>query len=183
MFLKNAMNFSVLSLNADRVLLQKIYFPRMFIPLVPIVVYFPNFVIQLVLSIILISVFGFFPNLNFLWVFLIFPIMILFSCSIGLLVSTFVVQFRDLELIWKYLMQFLVYLLPVAYPISIVPEKWLHIYELNPVVPLIQSFRYALIGGELPLVGLLYSGVFSLILFFFSSLLFRMREPTIVDAL
>jgi lipopolysaccharide transport system permease protein len=182
-FLKNAMNFSVLSLNAEKVLLQKIYFPRVFIPVVPTIVYLPNFAIQLVLSLVLIAFFGFYPGWEIIWLFPILLIMLVMSFSLGLLISSFVVQFRDLELIWKYALQFMVYLVPVAYPLSVIPEKWMGLYQLNPLVPLIQNFRYALIGGESNLGGLAYSSAFALILFMVSSLIYRMREPTIVDAL
>jgi len=183
MFLKNAMNFSVLSLNADRILLQKIYFPRVFIPFVPIVVYLPNFFIQFFLSLILLSSFGFFPGTQILWLMAVLPIMLIMCLGTGMLISSFVVQFRDLELIWKYILQFLVYLIPVAYPIAVIPDNWRFWYELNPLVPLIEGFRYALIGGEFAAISLVYSAIFSVVLLLVSSMIYRLRESTIVDAL
>lgn len=182
-FLKNSLNFSVLSLNADRVLLQKIYFPRIFIPLVPIVVYLPNFFIQLGLSMILLCFFGIFPGVQFFWALVLLPIMMLMSFSLGLLISSFVVQFRDLELIWKYFLQFFVYLIPVAYPLTVVPEKWQFWYYLNPFVPLIEGFRFCLMGGSFSPQSLWYSAGVACVLFLVSSTIFRLREPTIVDAL
>ncbi|MCG8524846.1 MAG: ABC transporter permease [Opitutales bacterium] len=183
LFLKNAMNFSVLSLNAEKILLQKIYFPRIMIPIIPVVVYLPNFLIQLILSLVLIAFWGFYPGWELFYVVPQIFVMFLLSAGFGMLISSFVVQFRDLELIWRYFLQFAVYLIPVAYPIESVHEAYQGIYTLNPMVYLIEGFRVAMIGGAYELKFFIYPLVFSLVLLFVGTLIYKSREPLIVDAL
>jgi len=124
LFLKNAINFSAQSMVKESILMRKIYYPRFFIPVTPIFEYLPNFLIQFIMILCVLAFNGVYPSFQILWAFPIVFIMMTFSVAIGLLFSSYMVQFRDLQYMWRYLLKFIVYLVPVAYPLSAVPEQY-----------------------------------------------------------
>jgi lipopolysaccharide transport system permease protein len=106
-----------------------------------------------------------------------------FSTGIGLLLTTFFVQFKDLPRVWGYGMRFYMYALPIVYPTSVIPEKYLWIYNLNPGVAIIEGFRAAMIGTPMPWEKLGIAFLISTVLLYAGAVVFRYREPNIVDAM
>jgi len=182
-YFSSCMNGAMSSLLNESHLIQKIYFPRIFIPLIPCIIKLPDFILQFIMTLILMAIFGFFPGFQFFLIIPILLIMMLYGVSIGFLLSTFVIQFRDVSKFWGYFMRFYIYAVPLAYPVSFIPEKYQWIYFLNPGAAIIESFRAAMLGTTIPWFYLLLSMIFSLFLLYISAVVFRMREPNIVDTL
>ena len=173
---------SVFSLNGEIMLLQKVYFPRVFIPAVPIITQLPNFLIQLVCITILLSIWGYYPSNSYFFLIPIIAIMIMLNMGVGLMITTFMLQFRDFSKVWSYVLKLFPYTVPLAYPINSIPEEFKTLYLLNPVTPLIEGFRNALLNKEIAWSWVLYSFIFSLVILYFGAVIFKAREPNIVDA-
>tara|TARA_B100001093_G_scaffold78881_1_gene70142 strand:- start:18286 stop:19125 length:840 start_codon:yes stop_codon:yes gene_type:complete len=182
-FMRTGLARSPNSLVEERNLLDKVYFPRIFIPIIPTIVNLPNFLIQLVCTQIVLAYFGHFPSWNYWAIIPILLCMVIYSVALGLFLTTFMLQFRDLPRIWGYIMQYYVYTLPLAYPLTNIPEKYAFLYLLNPGVSLIEGFRAALLGVAIPWGSIGISLSFSLFLLYVGAVIFRHKEPNIVDAL
>ena len=182
-FLSNSLNGSVHSISSESNLMQKVYFPRIYIPIVPTIINFPNFLIQLSCTFCVLIYYDYFPTLQLIYLIPVILCAIVFSTAVGLLCTTFFVQFRDLPRVWSYAMRFYMYILPIAYPTNNVPEKYLWLYNLNPGVPIIQGFRAAMLGTPMPWVSLGIAFISSVALLYVGAVIFRYREPNIVDAM
>lgn len=188
-YLSGCMNNATSSMQANAGIIQKVYFPRIYIPLVPCIVSLPNFLINTVLTLILLAYFGFYPGIQILAIIPIMFVMIIFSMGLGLLITTFKLQYRDLGRIWGYFMRFYAYAVPMAYPVTAItdqfPDKeWIYtLFMLNPAAPLIEGFRGALLGTPIPWFYIGIAFIVSLILLYVGAVVFRFREPNIVDAL
>ncbi len=182
-FFSGCMNGGIGSLLNESGIIQKIYFPRIFIPLIPSIIKLPDFILQFILTLILMAFFGYYPNIQIFMIIPILLIMMIYGISIGLLLSTFVLQYKDISKFWGYFMRFYIYAVPLAYPLTTIPQKYQCLYLLNPGAALIESFRGALIGTQIPWMYLGISLIISLILLYVSAVIFRIREPNIVDTL
>lgn len=182
-YLSGCMNGGITSLQNESHLIQKIYFPRIFIPLIPCIIKLPDFVLQLIMTLILMGIFGFYPGFSIFLIFPIILIMLIYGASVGLLLSTFLLQYKDVNRLWGYFMRFYIYAIPLAYPLSTIPEKYQWVYLLNPGAALIESFRGAMIGTPIPWLYLAISTLIAFIFLYIAAVVFRMREPNIVDTL
>ena len=117
-----------------------------------------------------------------LFVLPIFIILMTLVIAFCLLLSSVQVRIRDISIALPLILQALVFAAPIVYPASAVPLAFRSLYWLNPFAILIQSFRDAVVGGRIPLVGdLLYCAVMAVTCFVISYLIFKKIEPTIVD--
>ncbi len=185
-FFYSGMDGAVHSLKSESNLLQKVYFPRIFIPLIPSIIHFPNFCIQLFFTFLLLIYYGYSPDASVFSIIPILLIMVIYSCAIGLLLTTLMIQFKDLGKIWSYFLQALTYSVPLAYPMNLFPENLQKILAYHPIIPLIQGFRSAMLGAKgsvIPWTDIGVSFLFSLILLYIGAVIFRLREPNIVDAI
>ncbi|HAC63951.1 MAG TPA: phosphate ABC transporter permease [Cyanothece sp. UBA12306] len=182
-FFANALSECSNSLIDNANLIAKVYFPRLVVPISAVIVSFVDFLISGMILLALMAWYNFVPS----WRILTLPIfvMIAFAAAMGggLWLSALNVQFRDFRYIVPFIVQFGLYISPVGFSSSIVPQQWRWLYSLNPMVGVIDGFRWAIIGGEsriywlgfllsLSLVGvLLISGIWY----------FRRMERTFAD--
>ncbi len=171
------------SLVGNANLISKVYFPRVIIPVSSTVVALVDFTINLVLLFALMAWFGFWPD----WRIIFLPAFVLLAvlASIGpaLLITALNVKYRDFRYIIPFLVQFGLYVSPVGFSSAIVPEEWRFWYSLNPVVGVIDGFRWCLLGGESQMYwpGFLVSlGVVTFFLWF-GIQYFRKTERTFAD--
>lgn len=131
-------------------LVRKIYFPRLLLPLAmvasPIVDFFWSFLCLLAL----LSWYGIVPTINVLYLPLFLFFAMLQALALGLWLGPMNVRFRDIKHIIPFMIQIWMYASPIVFPISVVPEKWRLIYSLNPMVGVIEGFRWALLGKDSP---------------------------------
>ena len=129
-------------------LISKVYFPRMVVPLATVVVALVDFAISLVILIGLMLWYAFIPG----WQILLLPFFVLLAllASIGpaIWAASIIVKYRDFRFIIPFALQFGLYVSPVGFSSAVVPEKWRLLYSLNPVVGIIDGFRWCIIGGE-----------------------------------
>jgi lipopolysaccharide transport system permease protein len=165
-----ALNRCTLSLVGSANLITKVYFPRLIVPVSAIISGIIDFAIAFVFLLGLMLWFHIVPT----WGAIALPIFLLLTLitalAVGLWLSALDVRYRDVGHAIPFLIQIWMFLSPVAYPLSVVPEKWRLLYSLNPMVGVIEGFRWALLGKESPdfkviavstavVVALLLSGV------------------------
>jgi len=172
------------SLVKDHRLVAKVYFPRVIIPLSTTLAAMLDFMIASGVLVILMIIYGVTPGSALIILPLFIILMFTTALGIGLWLSAVNVQYRDVGFIIPFLSQFLLLLTPVVYPSTIVPEKFRMIYSLNPMVGVIEGFRWCLFGvgkGLSPMLSI--SVLIALALFFGGILWFRSKERSFVDIL
>ena len=166
----------------------KVYFPRLVAPISTTISNLIKFFIQigvLVVSLIYYSVVhGYTPHPNIY--ILLFPLLIILMAGIafgvGVITSAATTKYRDMQLFINYGVAMLMYLTPVIYPISQVPEKFKPFLMYNPISPVIETFRYSIFGvGTFSWAGLGYSTGFMVVVMFAGVIIFNQVEKTFMD--
>lgn len=176
--LSNASN----SLMSGQVFITKVYFPRIIIPLTPILSKLVDFVIGFVILLILIFSYGYSITPAVVFVPLFVLIMVITSLGLGLWLSALSIQYRDINQMMVFLVQLLMYLAPIIWPLRFVPEKYRLVYGLYPMVGVIEGFRAALLGmSPVPwdLIGM--GSITAVVLLFTGLLYFRNKENIFAD--
>lgn len=136
------------SLIANANLLSKVYFPRLVVPTSAVVVSFVDFAISGIILVALMVWFAYVPSWRIVTLPLFIVIALAASMGVGLWMASLNVQYRDFRYIVPFLVQFGLYISPVGFSSNIVPEQWRLLYSLNPMVGVIDGFRWAILGGE-----------------------------------
>ena len=169
------------SLVASAHVLGKVYFPRLLIPTSSVLSGLVDFGVSFLVLVALMSYFGFRPT----------PLMLLAPCFLllgvttalgaGLWLSALNVEYRDVKYTVPFLVQLWMYASPVVYPSSLIPEPWRPLYGLNPMVGVIEGFRWSILGTQRPGPVLLVSAAISITLLATGALYFRRTERTFAD--
>lgn len=164
-------------------LISKVYFPRLIVPLSAILVSFVDFIVAAAFLAILMFWYGMVPDLRVLTL----PLFTLlaFACALGagLWLTALMVRYRDFRIVLPFILQFGTFISPIAYYSSLVPEKWRLLYSVNPLVSVIDGFRWSLLGGNhtLNLSGLAMSTVLACLLLWSGISYFRKTERSFAD--
>ena len=165
----------------------KVYFPRLVMPIAGIVFNFINFVVQLSVFVILVVIFTLIgSNVHPNWLLALTPVLVLqtalLGTGIGLIVSSITTKYRDLKILVTFGVSLLMYITPVVYPVSKVPESFRWAMLLNPVAPIVETFRYAFLGsGAFHWVFWLLSVAVTAIILLFGILVFNKVEKNFID--
>lgn len=171
------------SLVANSNMISKIYFPRIITPVASSIVSLVDFMISFLLLVAMMVWFGVVPNLNILFL----PGFILLAIVAGLgpaiLMASLNLRYRDFRFIVPFVVQFGLYVSPVGFSSSVVPAQYQLLYNLNPVVSVIDGFRWCLLGGqnELNLQGLAVGMAVSFTILAIAIHVFRSTEKTFAD--
>jgi lipopolysaccharide transport system permease protein len=183
-YFAQALSRSGVSLVGDANLIRKVYFPRLIIPLASAGTPLVDFFLAFSVLIGMMLWFGVAPN----WGILVLPVFLFLALVTALSVSLWLaplnVRYRDIRHALPFLVQIWMYASPVAYPVSIVPEQWRLLYGMNPLVGIIEGFRWALLGKESPdfIVMIASTGV-TLALLFGGILYFNRMQRTFADVI
>lgn len=184
-FLSNSLSEMSNSLIGNQSMVSKIYFPRMLLPLSTLGVNLVDLLVSLTLLAVLLIIFG----MGFSWTMLAIPLVIayamLVSLSAGLILSALNVQYRDVRIVIPFLLQLGLYISPIGYSTHVIPEQWRLIYSLNPVVGVIESFRWSISGGATDIYwpGLLASTGVVVVMSIIGFLYFRKVERSFADVI
>ncbi|TVR99363.1 MAG: ABC transporter permease [Rhodospirillales bacterium] len=171
------------SLVSNSPLVGKTYFPRLIIPSAAAVVSLVDFAVSLAILAVLMLWFGFLPDARLLLLPVFVVLAVLTALGPALLLSALNVRYRDFRFIVPFIVQFGLYVSPVGFSSAVVPEQWRVLYGLNPMVSVIDGFRWCLLGGEASLhlpSFLLGLGVTALFLWL-GIRVFRRTERTFAD--
>ena len=172
------------SLVTDQRLITRVYFPRIIVPLATTLAALVDFAISVVLLFVLMLIYGFGPTATILWLPLFVLLMLITALGVGFWLSALNVEYRDVMYTVPFLNQFWLFVTPVVYPSSLIPERWRILYGLNPMAGVVEGFRWALLGaGDGPSPMLAASTLIAVFLFISGIIWFRYRERTFVDAL
>lgn len=175
---------------ANRSMITKVYFPRLVIPLASVLSGLVDFAIAFVVLIGMIiyynNVPGEYETITITPAILTLPLFILLALvtalGVGLWLAALNVKYRDINYILPFLTQFWLFITPVAYPASMVPEKWQWLYALNPMTGVVEGFRWAVLGTSTsPDKMIAISSVISIILLITGLFYFRRMERTFAD--
>jgi lipopolysaccharide transport system permease protein len=147
-FFSNALGECSNSLISNANLISKVYFPRLIVPISAVTVSFVDFMISGMILLGLMIWYNFVPSWQILTLPLFIVIAFAASMGVGLWLAALNVEYRDFRYIVPFIMQFGLYISPVGFSSSVVPEKWRLLYSLNPMVGVIDGFRWAIIGGN-----------------------------------
>jgi len=181
-FFSNGISEAGNSLVSNANLITKVYFPRLIIPASSLIVSFIDFFIAFVMLLILFVFYRFIPS----WRMVFLPAFILlaffFSFGVSLLIASLNVKYRDFRYIIPFIIQFGLFVSPVGFSSAIVPEKWRLLYSLNPMVGVIDGFRWCIMGDEmLPWQEIIIAIMISFIFLWIGVKYFRFTERSFAD--
>jgi lipopolysaccharide transport system permease protein len=171
------------SLVANSNLIGKVYFPRLIVPVASAVVALVDFVITLTLLLIMMLAFGVLPDWRIVFLPLFIALAVFASLGPALILTSLNIKYRDFRFLIPFIVQFGMYVSPVGFSSSIVPEHWRLLYSMNPVVGVIDGFRWCLLGGQsaLYMPGFLLSLAVVAFLLWLGVRTFRGTEKTFAD--
>lgn len=173
---------SSISLVGNANLITKIYFPRVIIPLSSVLAVLVDFGISLIILFAAMAIYKVPLTWTALGLIPLTLLTVLAALAVGLWLSALNVQYRDIQQMVPFLLQIWMYATPIVYAITIIPEGTIrYIYSLNPMVGVVQGFRWALFGGTPPDMTLLFSSVAVIVLLISGLFFFRRMEKTFAD--
>ncbi|MEA5503476.1 ABC transporter permease [Halotia wernerae UHCC 0503] len=184
-FFSNSLSECSNSLISNANLISKVYFPRLVVPTSAVVVSFVDFLVSGMILLGLMAWYNFVPSWRILTLPLFICIAFAASMGAGLWLASLNVKYRDFRYIVPFIVQFGLYVSPVGFSSSIVPEQWRLLYSLNPIVGVIDGFRWAILGGEskLYLPGFVLSLGLVILLLVSGIWYFRKMERTFADVI
>lgn len=184
-FFSGAMSECSNSLIANSNLISKVYFPRLIVPTSAVIVSFVDFLISGMILLGLMAWYNFVPDWHILTLPLFIIIAFAAAIGIGLWLAALNVEYRDFRYIVPFIVQFGLYISPVGFSSSVVPDQWRLLYSLNPMVSVIDGFRWAILRGnaEIYLPGFALSLGLVVLLFFSGIWYFRRMERTFADVI
>jgi lipopolysaccharide transport system permease protein len=163
-------------------MITKVYFPRMILPLASVLAGIVDFLIAFVVLLAMMAFYHVVPTAN-IWTIPLFLILALITATgVSLWLSALNVLYRDINYVLPFLTQFWMYITPIAYPSSMVPEKWRLLYAVNPMTGVVEGFRWALLGsGQAPGMMTLVSTLVAIILLISGMFYFKRMERLFAD--
>jgi lipopolysaccharide transport system permease protein len=173
------------SLVSNAGMISKVYFPRLVIPASAVIVSFVDFLISGIILVGLMIWYGFAPSLRMLTLPLFIFVAFAAAMGTGLWFAALNVKYRDFRIIVPFVVQFGLYISPVGFSSTIVPEKWRLLYSINPMVGVIDGFRWAILGGNTQLYwpGFLLSLALVFVILATGIYYFRKTEKTFADVI
>ena len=181
-FFANGLSQSSNSLVGSSNLITKVYFPRLTIPLASVLSGVVDFALAFIVLLAMMLYYGLAPTINVLWLPLFLLLALITSLGVGLWLSALNVEYRDVRYVVPFITQFWLLATPIAYPSSLLHEPWRTIYGLNPMVGVVEGFRWALLGTNTapgPIIAV--SSAAALLILITGAFYFRRMEKTFAD--
>ena len=184
-FFSNAFTEAANSLISNANMISKVYFPRLVVPTSAVIVSFVDFLISGIILVGLMLWYGFAPNWRIITLPLFTVIAFAAAMGAGLWIAALNVKYRDFRYIIPFVAQIGLYVSPVGFGSNIVPEQWRLLYSINPMVGVIDGFRWAILGGNIQLYwpGFLLSLTLVLVILVTGIVYFRKTEKTFADVI
>ena len=183
-FFANGLSQSSNSLVGNSNLIKKVYFPRLTIPISTVLSGVVDFALAFVMLLGMMFYYKITPTINVLWIVPLLLLALVTSLGVGLWLSALNVQYRDVQHAVPFLAQFWMFSTPIAYPSSMLSEPWRTLYAINPMVGVVEGFRWALLGTE-PAPGaiLIASSLVSVAILIGGAFYFRRMEKNFADVI
>ena len=181
-FFANGLSQASNSLVGSSHLITKVYFPRLVVPISSVISGIVDFVLAFAVLLGMMLYFGIFPTINVIWLPFLLLLAFVTALGVGMWLSALNVEFRDIRYVLPFLTQFWMFATPIVYPSSLLSEPWRTIYGLNPMVGVVEGFRWALLGTQTapgPIV--IVSAMAAVIILVGGAFYFRKMEKTFAD--
>lgn len=181
-FFANGLNQSSNSLVMSANLIKKVFFPRLTIPIATVLAGVVDFIFAFAVLLVMMLGYGITPGWHVLYLPFFLLLAVVTSLGVGLWLAALNVEFRDVRYVVPFLTQFWMFATPIAYPSSLLAEPWRTVYGINPMVGVVEGFRWALLGTKTaPGASLLVSTGAALVLLVSGAYYFRRMERTFAD--
>jgi len=182
MFFANGLGKSADSMVGNASLIKKVYFPRLIIPITSVVSGLVDFVLSFIVLLGMMLYYRITATSNILWLPLFLLLGLVVALGVGLWLSAMNVQFRDIRYIVPFMIQFWLFATPIAYPSSLLKEPWRTVYGMNPMVGVVEGFRWALLGTRtVPGPMIAVSVLISMAILIGGCFYFRRMEKSFAD--
>lgn len=183
-FFANGLSQSSASLVSGAEMIRKIYFPRLVIPLSSVFSGVIDFILAFAILLLMMLFYGIVPTTAVIWLPALLLLALVTSLGVGFWLTAMNVQFRDVKYVVPFLIQAWMFATPIAYPSSLIPERWRPLYGLNPMVGVVEGFRWALLGVKTaPGAMIAVSSVVAFVLFVTGAFYFRRMERGFADVI
>jgi lipopolysaccharide transport system permease protein len=163
-------------------LIKKVYFPRLSVPIAAVTSGLIDFSVAFIVLVGMMLYYGIFPTLNVIWLPFLLLLTLATSLGVSLWLSALNVQFRDVRYVIPFVTQLWLFATPIAYPSSLLSEPWRTLYSINPMVGVVEGFRWALLGAKTaPGPMVIVSSLAALALLVGGAFYFRRLEKTFAD--
>jgi lipopolysaccharide transport system permease protein len=179
--LQSVIGSATTSLVVNEVLLKKVAFPREIIPYSAVIAKLIDFAFASAIFIVLMLYYGIPVTLSVLWFIPLFVVQIILMTGLSLLLSTFNLFYRDIQYLTNLLLMIWMYLTPVVYPLAMVPERYLWLYKLNPMVGIVEGYRASLFNFAFEHTIIYWSAGVSIVLFVLGFMVFKKSEKVFAD--
>lgn len=169
------------SLVQDANLIRKTYFPRLVMPLSGIISPIVEFAIAFVILVVMMCFYGYYPTIRILWLPAFTLLALVTALAVGLWLSALNIKYRDLRYIVPFLVQLWLFVSPVVYSSSLLPDQFRFFYAINPMAGVIEGFRWSLLSTAAPGSMIIVSCAIILLILVFGAFYFRRCEKTFAD--
>ena len=181
-FFANGLSQASNSLVGSAHLITKVYFPRLSIPLSSVISGIIDFVLSFVVLLGIMAYYGTFPTWNVIWLPFLLLLALVTALGVGMWFSALNVQFRDVRYVLPFLTQAWLFATPIVYPSSLLSEPWRTFYGINPMVGVVEGFRWALLGARTaPGPMIIVSSLAAVFILIGGAFYFRKMEKTFAD--
>ena len=179
----NSLSQSSESLLANAGMVSKVYFPRMIIPASSIIVAFIDFFISFIILGVIMAWYRFIPSWKIIFIPLFLLMTFLIAFGLGLILSALNVKYRDFRQVVPFIVSVGLYVSPVGFSSDVIPQKWKLLYSINPMVGIIDGFRWCIIGQEMNIYkpGFIISIILTFLILIIGIIYFRKTEKTFAD--
>jgi lipopolysaccharide transport system permease protein len=181
-FFANGLTQASNSLVGSSNLIKKVYFPRLSIPIAALLSGSVDFALSFSVLLVMMLYYGIVPTLNILWLPAFLLLTLIASLGVSLWLSALNVEFRDVRYVVPFIVQFWLFATPIAYSSKLLPEPWRTLYGLNPMVGIVEGFRWALLGTKTrpgPMIAV--SSTVAILVLIGGAYYFRRMEKTFAD--
>jgi lipopolysaccharide transport system permease protein len=182
-FFANSLSEASVSLISNSNLITKVYFPRMIVPASSVITSLVDLAISMGILVVMFFIYHFVPRITILLLPLFVIIAFVAAFGAGLYITALNVKYRDFRYIIPFIVQFGLYITPVGFSSNVIPNKWRLLYALNPMVGVVDGFRWSILGEPLYLPGFLISIVISILFLCLGIWFFRKTEKTFADSI
>jgi lipopolysaccharide transport system permease protein len=180
-FFSNSLSEASISLIGNSNLITKVYFPRMIIPASSVITSLVDLAISMLILVAMFFIYHFVPAITILLLPLFILIAFIAAFGVGLYITALNVKYRDFRYIIPFIIQFGLYITPVGFSSSVVPERWRLVFALNPMVGVVDGFRWCILGDPLNIQSFSISIIVSGFLLWLGIRYFRKTEKSFAD--
>jgi lipopolysaccharide transport system permease protein len=183
-FFSSAVSSTSSSLIGNSNLISKVYFPRLCVPIASVMASFVDFLVATGVLFIAMAIYGIWGGWRIVAAIPVAGLAFAAALGVSLWLSAFAARFRDVRYVVPFLMQFWLFATPVAYPSTLLSERWHLVYALNPMVGVVEAFRWAMLGSDIDIAGVVLTSTAVVIVVLLSgALYFRRMERTLADVI